>query len=66
MWNLGSAINNTTKKILQSQKIRAEIDINNAIEYDVKSYQVKVTVVKFTKVQLKGLKLNLPQKEMLA
>ena len=62
MWNLGSAINNTTKKILKSQKIRAEIDINNTIEYDLKSYQVKVTVVKFTKVRLKGLKLNHPQK----
>ena len=39
--------------------------MGNIIEYDVKSYQVKTTIVKFTKLQQKGLKLNRSQKEML-
>ena len=36
--------------------------MGNTIEYDVKSYQVKTTILKFTKVQLIGLKLNQSQK----
>ena len=37
------------KQILQGQKNQAEINIGNTVEYDVKSYKVKMTVVKFTK-----------------
>ena len=35
-------------KILHSQKTKAEIETGNTIEYDVKSYQVKNTIVKMT------------------
>ena len=52
-------------KILQSQRTKAEIDIGNIIEYDVKSYRVKTTIVKCTKVRQKGLKFNRSQKDML-
>ena len=34
------------KKILHSQKTKAEIDAGNTIEYDATSYQVKKTIVK--------------------
>ena len=37
-------------------KTQSEIDIGNTIEYDLKSYQVKTTIVNFTNVQLEGLK----------
>ena len=46
-------------------KTRAEIYIGNTIDYDVKSYQVKTTIVKFKRVQIKGLKFNHYQKETL-
>ena len=41
------------------------MDIGNTIEYDVKSYQVKYTILKCTKVHIKGLKFNSSQKKML-
>ena len=65
MCKLNSDVNNTPNKILQGWKTLAEIDMGNTIEYDVKSYQVKTTVVKCTRVQLKGLKFNRLQKEVL-
>ena len=37
----------------------------NTIEYEVKSYQVKTTIVKCTKVRIKGLKFNRSQIETL-
>ena len=58
-------MNNTPKKILQGWKTGAEIDIVNTIEYDVKSYQVKATIVKYIKVLLRGLKFNCSHKYML-
>ena len=39
-------------------KTREENDMDNTMEYDVKLYQVKKTVVKFTKVLLKVLDIN--------
>ena len=65
MCDLISDLNNTPKKILQGWKNRAEIDIGNTKEYDVKTYQVKTTILNFTKAQQKGLKLNRSHKEML-
>ena len=53
------------KQILQVRKNRAEIDIVNTIEYGVKSYQVKTTIVKCTKVLQRVFKLNHSHKEML-
>ena len=44
------------KQIRQGQNTQAEIDESKPIEYDVKSYQVKMTIVKCTKIRLKGLK----------
>ena len=38
--------------MLKVRKTRAEIDIGNTIEYDVKPYQVKIIIVKCTKVQV--------------
>ena len=46
-------------------KTRVEIGIDNTIEYDVKSYQVKTSITKCTKVLIKGLKFNISQKKML-
>ena len=46
------------KQILQGHKTQAKIDIGNTVEYDVNSYQVKMTVVKCTKVRLELLKLD--------
>ena len=51
--------------MLKVWNTRAEIYIGNTIEYDVKSCQAKMNIVKFTKVRLKGLKFNFSQKEML-
>ena len=51
--------------MLKVWKTLAEIYMGSTIYYDVKSYQVKMTIVKFKKVQLKGLKFNLSQKSML-
>ena len=39
-------------------KINTEIYIGNTIEYDMKSSQVKVTILKRTKIQVKGLLFN--------
>ena len=44
---------------------QSEIDIGNTIWYDVKSYQFKTTLVKYTRVRIKGLKFNSSQKDML-
>ena len=38
------------KQILQIQKIKAEIEIINTIEYDVSSYQVKKAILKSTQI----------------
>ena len=51
--------------MLKVSKTRAEIYIGNTIEYDVESYQVKMTIVKCTKLQIKGLDFNCSQKEIL-
>ena len=56
MCNLSSDVNHTQKK-LSGRKTQAEIDVGKTIDYGVKSYQVKTTIGKCTKVQLKGLKL---------
>ena len=44
--------------MLKVGKTQAEMYIVNTIEYDVKSYQVKVNIVKRTKIRLKGLMLT--------
>ena len=41
------------------------MDTDNNIEYNVKSCQVKMAIVKWKNVRLKGLKFNHSQKEML-
>ena len=51
--------------MIKVSNTQAEIYIGNTIEYDVKSYQVKTTIVKCTNVRLKGLKFNRSQKETL-
>ena len=48
--------------MLKAWKTQEEICIGNAIEYDAKLYQVKMTIVKRTNVQLKGLQFNCSQK----
>ena len=48
--------------MLKAGKTRAEIYIGNTIEYDVKLSQVKVTVVKRTKIRAKGLTVYRSQK----
>ena len=45
-------------------RTKAEIDIGNAIECAVKTYQVKTTIVKCTKVRVKGLKFKRSQKDI--
>ena len=57
-----SDVNNTHKKNAQIEKDQAKIGIGNTIEYDVKSYQVKITILKCTKVCIKVLKFNRSQK----
>ena len=64
MCDLSSDVNNTPKTNDQSVKTRAEIYIGNAIEYDVKSYQVTTTILKFTKLGIKGLNFIRSQKKM--
>ena len=49
--NLSSDVNNTPLKKLQRRKTKVCIDIDITIEYDLKSYQVKVAIIKCTKVQ---------------
>ena len=46
------------EQILHSWKTKAEIDTGNTIEYDVTSYQVKKTIVKEQKYNLKNCNLN--------
>ena len=50
--------------MLKVSKTRTEIYIGNTIEYDVKSYQVKTAIVRYTKVRIKVFKLNISQKEI--
>ena len=57
--------NNTPTINVQIIKPRAEIDIVNTIEYVMKSCQVKMAIVKYTKVRVKGLKFDRSQKDML-
>ena len=51
--------------MLQDQNTQLCIDICNTIEYDIKSYRFKMTIVKCTKVRLKLLKLKNLHKDML-
>ena len=44
--------------MLKSWETQAEMYIYNTIYYYVKSYQVKTTIVKYTKVRIKGLKFS--------
>ena len=48
--------------MLQSRNTRAQIYIVDTIEYDVKSTQVKLTIVKRTKIRVKLLTVNRSQK----
>ena len=58
MCDLISDVNNTAKTNAQSGKPRAEIDMGNTVKCEVKSYQVNTTIVKCTKVRLKGFEFN--------
>ena len=58
MYKLSSDVNKTPKKVLKARQTWAEMYIGNNIEYDVKSSQVKVTILKRTKIRLRGLKLT--------
>ena len=51
--------------MLKMWNTRAEIYIGNNVDYYVKSYQVKTTIVKFTKARIKWLEFNRSQKEAL-
>ena len=57
--NLSGDVNNAPTINSQRVNTQSYIDIGNNIEYDVKSYQVKKTIVKCTKVRMKGLKFNI-------
>ena len=58
MWYSNININNIhLKKVRPGRKIKFYIDIGNTIYYDVKYYQVKITLVNCTYVQQKGLKI---------
>ena len=48
--------------MLKAVKTQAETYIGDNIEYDVKSFQVKATIVKRTKIWEKGLTVNRSQK----
>ena len=48
--------------MLKVGKTRAGIYIGDNIEYDVKSSQVKVTIVESTKIRVKFLTVNCSQK----
>ena len=45
------------KTLLLGWNTRAEMDIGNNIEYDVKSYQAKITIVNCTNIRLEVLKM---------
>ena len=64
MCNLTSHIDITPKN-LKVWKTQTNIYMANTIEYEVKSYQVKITTVKCTKLRIKGLEFNRSKKEML-
>ena len=51
--------------MLKAGKTQAEIYIGNAIEFDTELPQVRVTVVKRTKIRLKELTVNHSQKKTL-
>ena len=65
MCNLISDVNNKPKINAQVWKTQSEIYIGNTIEYDVKSYQFKRTILKCTEVQLKVLQFKHSQKNMM-
>ena len=50
--------------MLKEWNNQEEIDIGNNTEHDVKSYQVKKTIVKCAKVRIKWLKFERPQKKI--
>ena len=56
--NLSGDVNNAPTINAQRVNTQSYIDIGNNIEYDVKSYQVKKTIVKCTRVKQKLLKLK--------
>ena len=49
MCDLSSDVNNTSTTNTPRLKNRSEIDVENTINYDVKSYQSERTIVKFKK-----------------
>ena len=49
--NLSSDINNKPKNKYKLWKTQAEMDIGDTIDYAVKSYQVKTTIVKCTRYE---------------
>ena len=48
--------------MIEAGETRSEIYMGNTIEYDVKSSQIKVLIVKRTKIRVKGLTVNRSQK----
>ena len=65
MYDLSSGVNITPRTNTSMSKNGEEIDIGNTIQYYVKSYQVKTTIVNFPKIRQKVFKLNRPHKYML-
>ena len=49
------------KQILQSRKTKAEIDIANTLEYDVRPYQVKKTIIECAKSTTKRIVTKTPK-----
>ena len=60
-----SDIHSRPKINTQSVKDPSRNYIGNTIEYDMKSYQVKMTIVNFTRFGIKLLKFYRSQKNML-
>ena len=52
--------------MIKSCNTQVEIYIGNTIQYDAKSHQRKMTILKTTNKRLKELQFNLSQKEILA
>ena len=50
--------------MLKVWNTRAEIYMGNTIEYDVESCQVKTSILKNTKLRIKGLKFNHSHKKI--
>ena len=65
MCNSSSDIKEYTYNFFSGWGTKGEIDISSTIEYYVKSYQIKTTVIKCTKSATNGLKFNQSQKDML-